>query len=93
MVGVSNEVGMGVHPDTPLGRRYRDVLGRVNQRWAATADVALLMVAGRAVRLSDPFSHVGNAVDDQVGGDVVASTNAGPATTPPDAAATRLTPR
>ncbi len=54
VVVVSNEVGLGLHPDTELGRRYRDVLGRVNQRWAAAADTALLLVAGRAMRLGDP---------------------------------------
>jgi adenosylcobinamide kinase/adenosylcobinamide-phosphate guanylyltransferase len=52
---ISNEVGMGVHPDTPLGRRYRDLLGRVNQTWASRADTTLLLVAGRAVRLDDPW--------------------------------------
>ena len=51
VIVISNEVGLGVHPDTALGRRYRDVLGLVNQRWAAAADEALLMVAGRALRL------------------------------------------
>ena len=53
-VVVSNEVGLGVHPATELGRRYRDVLGQVNQRVANAAGVTLLMVAGRAVRLDDP---------------------------------------
>lgn len=53
-VVVSNEVGMGVHPETPLGRDYRDRLGRVNQRVAAVADTTLLLVAGRALRLDDP---------------------------------------
>ena len=48
-VVISNEVGLGVHPETELGRRYRDLLGRVNQHWAQAADVALLLVAGRAV--------------------------------------------
>ncbi len=46
LVLVSNEVGMGVVPAYPLGRRYRDALGRVNQRAAAHADTVLLMVAG-----------------------------------------------
>jgi adenosyl cobinamide kinase/adenosyl cobinamide phosphate guanylyltransferase len=50
-VAVSNEVGLGVVPDTALGRRYRDVLGRVNADWAAAADEALFVVAGRPLRL------------------------------------------
>ena len=58
VVAITNEVGMGVHPETELGRRYRDVLGRVNQMWASRADTALLMVAGRAIRLTDPHEHV-----------------------------------
>ncbi len=49
---VTNEVGMGVHPETDLGRHYRDVLGRVNQIWAAEADRALLLVAGRVLPLT-----------------------------------------
>jgi adenosylcobinamide kinase / adenosylcobinamide-phosphate guanylyltransferase len=43
---VSNEVGMGVVPPTRLGRFYRDMLGRGNQRAAMVADEVLLMVAG-----------------------------------------------
>ena len=50
-VAVSNEVGLGVVPATPLGRRYRDVLGRVNAIWAAAADEAHFVVAGRPLRL------------------------------------------
>ena len=50
-VAVSNEVGLGVVPATPLGRRYRDVLGRVNAIWAAEAERALLVVAGRTLEL------------------------------------------
>jgi adenosylcobinamide kinase/adenosylcobinamide-phosphate guanylyltransferase len=50
-VVVTNEVGLGVVPTTPLGRRYRDVLGRVNAGFAETADEALFVVAGRALRL------------------------------------------
>lgn len=55
-VAVSNEVGLGVHPETELGRRYRDVLGRVNQAWAQRAERTLLLVAGRAMRLEDPVA-------------------------------------
>ena len=50
-IAVSNEVGMGIVPVTPLGRDYRDALGRVNATWAAAAETALLVVAGRALRL------------------------------------------
>jgi len=50
-VVVTNEVGLGVVPATPLGRRYRDVLGRVNAAFAEAADEALLVVAGRTLRL------------------------------------------
>jgi adenosyl cobinamide kinase/adenosyl cobinamide phosphate guanylyltransferase len=52
-VAVSNEVGMGVVPVSALGRRYRDVLGRVNASWAEAADRALLVVAGKAIPLVD----------------------------------------
>jgi adenosyl cobinamide kinase/adenosyl cobinamide phosphate guanylyltransferase len=48
---VSNEVGLGVVPASELGRRYRDLLGRVNARWAAAADEAAFVVAGRALPL------------------------------------------
>jgi adenosylcobinamide kinase/adenosylcobinamide-phosphate guanylyltransferase len=43
---VSNEVGMGIVPETPLGRRFRDEAGRLNQRMAAKAGHVLFMVAG-----------------------------------------------
>jgi adenosylcobinamide kinase / adenosylcobinamide-phosphate guanylyltransferase len=55
-VVISNEVGLGVHPETEVGRRYRDVLGRVNQIWGSAADRSLLLVAGRALPLHDPWS-------------------------------------
>jgi adenosylcobinamide kinase/adenosylcobinamide-phosphate guanylyltransferase len=50
---VSNEVGEGVHPSTELGRRFRDLLGSVNQRLAAAADRVTLMVAGLPVTVKD----------------------------------------
>jgi adenosyl cobinamide kinase/adenosyl cobinamide phosphate guanylyltransferase len=43
---VSNEVGLGIVPDTPLGRAFRDEAGRLNQRLAAQAGRVLFMVAG-----------------------------------------------
>lgn len=46
LIVVSNEVGEGVHPPTEIGLRFRDLLGAVNQRIAAAADLVTLMVAG-----------------------------------------------
>lgn len=51
-VVVSNEIGMGVVPATELGRRFRDVQGRVNAAFCAVADRAVLVVAGRMLELS-----------------------------------------
>jgi adenosylcobinamide kinase/adenosylcobinamide-phosphate guanylyltransferase len=51
MLVVSNEVGMGLVPPYPLGRFYRDVLGRANQRMAAAADRVYLLVAGLPMTL------------------------------------------
>ena len=48
---VTNEVGGGLVPEYPLGRHYRDLLGRVNQRVAASAERAWLMVSGRPLPL------------------------------------------
>jgi adenosylcobinamide kinase/adenosylcobinamide-phosphate guanylyltransferase len=48
---VSNEVGMGLVPPYPLGRVYRDALGRANQTLAAAADGVSLLVAGLPMRL------------------------------------------
>jgi adenosylcobinamide kinase/adenosylcobinamide-phosphate guanylyltransferase len=50
---VSEEVGMGVHPATELGRRFRDNLGDVNRAVAAASDRVLLIVAGRALELTE----------------------------------------
>jgi adenosyl cobinamide kinase/adenosyl cobinamide phosphate guanylyltransferase len=51
---VTNEVGLGIVPETPLGRAYRDLLGSVNRAFVERAEEALLVVAGRALRL-DPW--------------------------------------
>jgi adenosylcobinamide kinase/adenosylcobinamide-phosphate guanylyltransferase len=48
---VSNEVGMGLVPAYPLGRAFRDALGRVNQHAAQLCDEVYLTVAGLPLRL------------------------------------------
>ena len=48
---VTNEVGFGIVPDNALARRYRDLLGWVNQRAAAASDEAHLIVSGLPLRL------------------------------------------
>jgi adenosyl cobinamide kinase/adenosyl cobinamide phosphate guanylyltransferase len=53
-VVVSEEVGLGVHPATELGRRFRDALGEVNRAVADVADEVLLVVAGRVLPLERP---------------------------------------
>ena len=50
-IAVSNEVGLGLVPMEPLGRAYRDTLGRVNAVWADRAERAYFVVAGRALPL------------------------------------------
>ena len=50
-VVVSDEVGLGVHPETEVGRRFRDALGDVNRRVGDIAAEVLLVVAGRILRL------------------------------------------
>lgn len=51
LIVVTNEVGMGLVPDYPLGRVYRDLLGRAAQRVAAAANEVYLVVAGITVEL------------------------------------------
>ena len=50
-VMVSSEVGLGIVPETPLGRRFRDAAGMLHQRLAANAGHVVLMVAGIPMRV------------------------------------------
>lgn len=51
LVLVANEVGLGIVPDTPLGRRFRDEAGRLNQQVAATVTHAVFVAAGLPLTL------------------------------------------
>jgi len=54
LIVVSNEVGGGVHPETAVGRRFRDSLGLVNQTLARAAHEVVLLVAGCPIWLKAP---------------------------------------
>ncbi|MBB5637894.1 adenosylcobinamide kinase/adenosylcobinamide-phosphate guanylyltransferase [Pedobacter cryoconitis] len=43
---ISNELGMGLHADTPVGRKFVDLQGWANQYTASKADEAIFMVSG-----------------------------------------------
>ena len=51
IICVSNEVGLGVVPETRLGRMFRDLLGRVNQDFSEAVDEVYLLVAGLSLQL------------------------------------------
>ena len=53
VVLVSNEVGMGLVPETPLGRRFRDAAGRLNQEVAGLADCVVFVAAGLPLVLKE----------------------------------------
>ena len=51
LILVSDEVGLGMVPESAEGRRFRDLLGLVNQRAAVAAEEVYLCVAGIAHRI------------------------------------------
>jgi adenosylcobinamide kinase/adenosylcobinamide-phosphate guanylyltransferase len=51
VVAVTNEVGFGIVPESPLARAFRDAAGLLNQRVAAIADEVCLLVAGQGLRI------------------------------------------
>jgi len=53
VVFVSNELGLGIVPETPLGRSFRDAMGRMNMRIAEQADRVIFMAAGLPLVMKD----------------------------------------
>ena len=53
IVLVTNEVGMAIVPENALARRFRDLAGRINQRFAALADHVLLTVCGQTLAIKE----------------------------------------
>lgn len=47
---ITNEIGMGLHADSPVGRKFADLQGWTNQLIARQADEAIFMVSGRPIK-------------------------------------------
>lgn len=54
---VTNEVGLGIVPENALARRYRDTLGWVNQKCAASSHEAWMLVSGLPIQLKNPSAN------------------------------------
>ena len=83
VIFVTNEVGMGIVPDNPLARGFRDLAGRCNQTVAAAADEVWFVVSGIAMKIKssgvENESFEGNTGEDQTTGPGGANQGAGTA--------------
>lgn len=51
IIAVSDEIGLGIVPDNAMARQFRDHIGLFNQRYAASADQVMLLVAGIPMKI------------------------------------------
>ena len=58
VVCVSNELGMGLVPETPLGRQFRDAQGLLNQRVAQISDLVVFVAAGLPLVLKGKYPEM-----------------------------------
>ena len=56
LIIISNEIGMGMHADTPIGRKFIDLQGWINQYIASKADKVLFMVSGLPLTIKNTGS-------------------------------------
>lgn len=61
VIVVSGEVGLGIVPESGLGRQYRDLLGWANQKVAAQSNATYLMVAGLPIELKSLANSIEQA--------------------------------
>jgi adenosylcobinamide kinase / adenosylcobinamide-phosphate guanylyltransferase len=64
LIIVSGEVGMGIVPESPLGRAFRDLLGWANQRLGEAACASYVMIAGFPIRLNQLGTTVEQAAEE-----------------------------
>jgi len=55
VIFVTNEVGMGIVPESPASRLYRDIAGRCNQIIAGHADVVVFMISGLPLKIKGEY--------------------------------------
>jgi len=64
LILITNEVGAGIVPETPLGREFRDLAGEINQRVANRFDEVILTVSGIPVKIKSCANSETDGIDD-----------------------------
>jgi len=62
LIIVSNEVGLGIVPDNPSARRFRDLSGLIHQKVAQQADEVYFMVAGIPLQIKKRIAHSAKSI-------------------------------